>query len=175
MELTYQLVPDDYAALTRQTLGVDNAAGKQLRTTRYLLPIFITVVTLPSLIGNGGRSIGDWFWVAVAVAWFMLLPKWHAQSVAKRMRAIAGSGLGRGATGTQELEVDEHGITQRTPYGSMQRHWNGVERFVETPEHFFIYYGVHGAFIVPKSWLGDSANPLRHALGTFVSAAAPAT
>jgi hypothetical protein len=91
------------------------------------------------------------------------------------MRAIAAKGMGRGATGTQELEVDERGITQSTPYGSMQRNWSGVVRFVETPAHFFIYYGVHGAFIVPKSWIGNDANQLRHALGTYVSATAPAT
>jgi len=175
MELTYQLVPDDYAALTQQTLGVDNAYGKRLRTTRFLFPGILIVFTVPSLISNGGQSIADWIWIAIAVAWMTLLPKWHANSTAKQMRISAATSMGKGMIGTQELEVDERGITQRSPFGSMQRHWSGVERFVETSEYFFIYYGVNGAFIVPKSWLGDSAQPLRHTIATYMSAAAPAT
>ena len=175
MELRFQLVPDDYAALTKQTLGVDKSGGTQVQVMRYALPVYFAIFLVPSLLRHRGGSVGDWIWLAIGIAWLAFFPRVLTWRVAGRIRKLAPSGLGKGAIGYQELDIDERGITQRSSFGSVERFWPGVERFVETPEYFFIYYGTHSAFIVPKSWIGTSADALRQTLGLNIPPATPAT
>ncbi|MEP6731752.1 MAG: YcxB family protein [bacterium] len=47
-----------------------------------------------------------------------------------------------------------------------------MERFVETTDHYFVYYGRHAAFIIPKSWTGASSDAVGHALGMYMQPSA---
>jgi hypothetical protein len=80
--------------------------------------------------------------LALAALWLVPYPTWHARRMANGMRSLAHSGLGRVSIGFRALVDDEHGVTERTAYGALQRHWNGIERIAETPDHLFVYHAL---------------------------------
>jgi hypothetical protein len=171
MEFQYQLVPDDHAALASHMFAPGGGAARRLRTTRFVLPVLLVLLVLPSLAVRHALTRVDWIFLAVGAGWILLLPTWQSGQIARRMRSLAHSGLSRDSIGYRELVVDERGVTERTAYGTLHRHWSGIERIAETPDHLFVYYAVHAALIVPKSWLGESVGALRHALASGLTPA----
>jgi hypothetical protein len=163
-EFQYQLVAEDYAAYASDNYSPARNRAKGAKTLRYVFPVVILVSQLAYAIARRRWTTLDTFWVVVAAAWFFFFPKWFARSMSSRLRDNAESESSKGSLGFRELILDESGVTERTEFGQVQRHWHGLERLSETPSHLFIYYGKHAAFIVPKSWLGESAGGLKDAL-----------
>jgi hypothetical protein len=164
MNFQYQLGPDDHVAFSRHLSRPDGEAVKRLRANRLLLPAVGVAATIPSLVLRHALTGADWLFLLVGLGWFLLQPRIFANGLARRLRAMAKSGMPRGAIGFHELVVDEHGIADRTPFGSHQRNWSGIEEVVETSDHLFVMFGENEAFVVPKSWLGESVVELRDAL-----------
>ena len=92
--------------------------------------------------------------------------------MSSRLRDNAESESSKGSLGFRELIVDELGVTERTEFGQVQRHWHGLERLSEASDHLFIYFGKHAAFIVLKSWLGESVVVLKDAVERGIASAA---
>ena len=163
MIYNYQLAADDYVAFARYLARPGGESSKQLRLSRLMLPVVILISVIPDLLGRRGLTGLDAVFLLIGVGWYLYLPTQFANGFAKRVRARAKSGMPRGAIGTHEMVIDESGVTVNTAFGSVHRHWTGVESLVEAPAHFLVMYGTSDAFIVPKSWLGESTDEFRDA------------
>ena len=161
MRLEYELVPQDFADYIAYHHGpgggLGGRAGPGVRLARFGFPALWVLLTLPAVLRRhrvGATELVLW---GVALAWAAALPAWLRRGAARRVRRVAQQGLSRGAVGPRQLNVDDRGVAEATPFYRHAVYWPGVARVADGPAHVFIYTGPNAAFIVPKRALGGEA------------------
>lgn len=163
MTVEYELTPEDIAAFARYHVAQSHAAAREERFLRYgisggFLCFFLVRLAI-------GLTPGDYVWLAFAVLWFVLQPKFFRAGVRRNASTVAEQMVYRGTVGPHRLAVEPHGITDTTPAFSYTTYWSGIERVVKAPDQVLVYVGPNAAFQVPRRAFADDA-----ALDAFVQA-----
>ena len=88
--------------------------------------------------------------VACAVLFSVFFNYRFAASLDRQARRLYEEGTNKGMVGQHELEIDDHGLVERTAVNETRQSWHGVERITETEEHAFIYISSIMAHVIPK-------------------------
>ena len=63
---------------------------------------------------------------------------------------MVNEGENKDMLGNHSLTLDDDGIKDASENMESKISWNGVEKYIETNNHFFIYISSVAAYIVPK-------------------------
>jgi hypothetical protein len=148
MTIEYDLTPADYAAFAAYHHSFPGAAGGSQRRLRYgFAAAYLAIFAVHLATGVRPR---DYVWLALAVLWFVFVPRLYQRFVRRNVQRIAEQGLCRGSVGPHRMIVAAEGITDVTPHYEWMTRWSGVERVIRLPERLLIYVGTNAAFQVPR-------------------------
>ncbi|MEX1231431.1 MAG: YcxB family protein [Planctomycetaceae bacterium] len=161
MNVSYELLPDDFAAFIefhqqsspvarRQRLGCFAIGLAAL----LVLPVGILLMTdkprLEAAINIWPLLLGPILFAVFIVPYV----RWRTRQMSRRLLT---EGTNAGFYGACDLAIDSEGLTESRPSGSTSRKWTSVERIVTTPQHLFVYTSGIEAFVVPRRAFGTDS------------------
>lgn len=151
MILRYNLTVEDMVALNRYHY----AHSPTIRKTKLKYIILVSVLfiaasfllppkpglTRPMIVAGA---------VILAALFSMIFIYRYSASLERNVRRLFKEGTNKGIICEHEIEIDEHGLVEKTEFKETRQSWQGVERIVETQSHVFIYMSSMAAYVIPK-------------------------
>jgi hypothetical protein len=124
---------------------------RSLAIQRYVIPIVFMII--PFVLARF-TEIPFWYWLIAfaltSLIWILFYPKYVRGFTAKRISAMVNEGKNRDMLGNHSLTLSDDGIIETSENGESKVSWKGIERYLETKDHYFIYISSVMACIVPK-------------------------
>lgn len=151
----FDLTPEEWVDLAVEHNRNSDIVKKATRNGQLSL-IGITVILgiLALLAGYPAFTLAWLFAGAIGV---VLLPRQFERAQRKQYEAIARGGITNGMFGTHRVRLLADGIMDETDAYQRLTRWHAVEKVVDGPGSFMIYFGSDAFLPVPHSAFRDSS------------------
>lgn len=150
MKLEYDFDINDWMAFQENYLDNSKQFARTKRIVTWILPFICTsVILIEYNMGKFNPFLAGMFAVA-SILWVLFYPKRVKNSALKRAKKFLSEGDNSGYLGKHETELTDESIKSTVPQSTTTIHWNGIKKFVETDQYYFLYNTVASALIIPK-------------------------
>ena len=150
MEITYQVVPEDFVAFNLSYINTSPVMRKNVRNTRLVSAALILIggCILMDLLGLLNAAIAAAYAV-LALAVYFFTPRLMTRRVRKGVLRMLSQPQNQNICSEKTLTVGEKQLTLTGGGEDSRYEYSVVERVTEDSEHYFIYVGAMAAIIVP--------------------------
>lgn len=150
MKLVYDFDLNDWMAFQENYLE-NSKQFKRIKTIMMIvLPaIWLGIVLVELLLGNFS-PLGAGILLVASIFWIVFYPRRFKNSALKRAKKLLAEGNNSGYLGKHEIELNDQEIKSTVPQSTSTINWQGITRFIETDQYYFLYNTAASALIIPK-------------------------
>ncbi len=156
MELTYELIKDDYLAFNQHYIKHSKTVQRSLLIQRFLTPIIVLLVPF-ALSWITGEFLTGFFVILLilSLVWIVFSPKYFDHSIKKQMQKMLNEENNENMLGLHTFITNEDGFIEKNKIEERKASWSSIKKVDEDDEYFFLYVSAMGAYIVPKRAFSD--------------------
>ena len=155
VSVEFDLTPEEWV-----DVAVEHSLGSELfqSALRKGQAAFAGIVGLLAILGfAAGYPALTLVWLFAGAVGTVLLPRSFERAQRKQYTDIAAGGITNGMFGTHRVRLSDDGIVDETDAYVRLTRWHAVDRVVDGPGAFMIYFGSDAFLPVPHSAFRDSA------------------
>jgi hypothetical protein len=150
MKLEFDFDLNDWMAFQENYLDNSKQFARTKRIVTWIFPFICTsVILIDYNRGKFNPFLVGMFAVA-SILWVLFYPKRVKNSALKRAKKLLSDGDNSGYLGKHETELTDESIKSTAPQSTTTISWNGIKKYVETDQYYFLYNTVASALIIPK-------------------------
>ena len=155
VSVEYDLTPEEWVDLAVEHNRNADVVKRASREGQLSLAGITTILGgVPVLRGSPAFAL---LWLFAGAIGVVLLPRQFERAQRKQYEAIARGGITNGMFGTHRVRLLEDGIVDETDAYQRLTRWHAVEKVVDGPGSFMIYFGSDAFLPVPHSAFRDSS------------------
>jgi len=156
MKLCYDFDIEDLTAFQRYHYSNSPAYRRKRNVNRVLFPIAASLLVTSRFLRHGFDPIYLGIFAVLAVAWFVLYPRWFDRKVIRRSNQFLREGKTDGMFGRREIEFFLDKVHIVSPSGETTYRSSAITKIVETPDALLLYVSSVPALILPRRKLSES-------------------
>jgi hypothetical protein len=150
MKLVYDFDLNDWMAFQENYLDHSKQFLRTKRIVTWMFPfIWLSIIVVEYNLGKFS-PIGAGIFFVASVLWVLFYPKRYKNSALKRAKKLLSEGDNSGYLGQHEIELTDESIKTTVPQSSSAIDWNGIKKYLETDQYYFLYNTAASALIIPK-------------------------
>ncbi|MBK9593323.1 MAG: YcxB family protein [Crocinitomicaceae bacterium] len=150
MKLVYDFDLNDWMAFQENYLDNSKQFLRTKRIVTWMFPfIWLSIIVVEYNLGKF-NSVGAGLFFIASVLWVLFYPKRYKNSALKRAKKLLAEGDNSGYLGKHEIELNNQEIKSTVPQSSTIMNWDGIKRYIETDQYYFLYNTAASALIIPK-------------------------
>jgi hypothetical protein len=150
MKLVFDFDMNDWMAFQKVHLENSKQFNRMKMFVTWMFPgVWIFIMFLELSNGSFKPAVAVVMFV-VSVLWVIFYPKRFKNSTLKRAKKILSEGDNSGIIGEHQLELTDQSIKSDLPQSSSTINWDGIKKFIETDQYYFLYNTAASAIIIPK-------------------------
>lgn len=154
MNFKYDVSETDILAFSERFYSSSPSHRKTRESTRLLLPLILTPVTLLFIYKFGFSPIPVAIFLVTAIGWYVLYP-WRFDMQVRRYakKQMQESGFAN-LFGTYEVSINDEHLTSIGPVGESKYKWNAVNRAELSEKYLFVFLSGPQGLVIPVSQVG---------------------
>ena len=156
MTLNFEVGRDGMSALIREYHATSPTSKKALWYQRLTFPVVMLFFSADFYFRKKG-GLPSLVFLIGGVIWFLLYPSIYRRRVRKNVEKYLAEMSTEKVMGPCQLELDEAGLSSRSPMGDSKYPWNVVQRITLTPDYLHVFLVGGSGFPIPRKTVGDSA------------------
>lgn len=155
VSVEYDLTPEEWVDLAVEHNRQSDLVRKATRNAQLALAGITVILGLLALLA--GYPAFTLAWLFAGAIGVVLLPRQFERAQKKQYETIARGGITNGMFGTHTVSLLQDGILDETDAYRRLTRWHAVEKVVDGPGSFMIYFGSDAFLPIPHSAFRDSS------------------
>lgn len=156
MTLNFEVGRDGLSALIREYHATSSTSKKALWYQRLTFPIVMLIFSADFYFRKKG-GLTSLVFLAGGLIWFLFYPFIYRRRVEKNVEKYLAEMSVERVLGPCQLDLNEDGLSSRSPMGDSKYPWNVVRRITLTPDYLHVFLVGGSGFPIPRKAVGDKA------------------
>ena len=156
MTLNFEVGRDGISALIREYHATSPTSKKALWCQRLIFPVVMLIFSADFYFRKKG-GLPSLVFLIGGVFWFFLYPSIYRRRLRKNVEKYLAEMSTEKVMGPCQLDLNEAGLSSRSPMGDSKYPWNVVQRITLTPDYLHVFLVGGSGFPIPRRAVGDNA------------------
>jgi hypothetical protein len=158
MKLEFNFDLNDWMAFQENYLENSKQFKRTKRIVTWMLPfVALSIIVIEYNLGRFNPLFASLL-IPACVLWVIFYPKRFKNSTMKRAKKLLSEGDNSSYLGKHEIELTNDLIKTAVPKSSSTISWDGITKYIETDQYYFLYSTTASALIIPKFKLNLSSS-----------------